>query len=182
MEGMSPALRKALAAAEKNLRPEDLTLLKELLQSTPEEELIGQLQQLAGMQWERMPVDVETFVLSPEYLGLNGSRGNVYPKLLEDVVELFNGDYDEFVGYGGIGWGKTLLMELVAAYMGYQLACLHSPQMKHGSRWLVMTTSFLISLIVISPSATHRNPTLPYKPHPLSKRFVRLTWPSLILR
>lgn len=65
------------------------------------------LDTFAQVEWERQPVDIETFVKDEYYLGK--TCDNLYPKLLEDMKELFSGGYHECVLSGSIGWGKSVL-------------------------------------------------------------------------
>jgi intein/homing endonuclease len=56
------------------------------------------------MEYKTTPVDMETFVKDPFYLG--HTCDNLYPVLLEALTELFEGGYQECVFTGSIGYGK----------------------------------------------------------------------------
>lgn len=88
----------------KTLTPDDVALLQALLKQSEGNEL-DTLMDLMGYTYQHKPVGVREFVESPRYLGL---AGQVYPVLLDDLEELFEGDYIEAVLTGGIGWGKAL--------------------------------------------------------------------------
>jgi len=66
---------------------------------------------LQDSEYKRQPVDIETFVKDPYYLG--ATCDVLYPKLLEDMKELFSGNYREAVLSGSIGWGKSLTGDTV---------------------------------------------------------------------
>ena len=57
-------------------------------------------------EYIRKPVDIETFVKDPYYLGKTSDM--LYPKLMGDMVELFSGGYGECIMTGSIGFGKCL--------------------------------------------------------------------------
>jgi hypothetical protein len=50
------------------------------------------------------PVDIRTFLTEPYFLGETGA--SLWPKLLDDIVELFEGQYEEALLGGSLGWGK----------------------------------------------------------------------------
>lgn len=127
---MNRRVTSLLEKLEKNLDPEDKPLLKKVLKMSEDEgELISLLQDLSKMDYERVPVDVETFLTHRDYLGLGGDRGKLWPGLLDLLIETLEGDYDEIYLDGGIGWGKSTYAECAGAWMLYQLSCLRRPQM-----------------------------------------------------
>jgi len=60
---------------------------------------------LSNVDYFWRPVDMRTFVEDPKYLG-SVLRGNIYGKVLDDLIELFDGDYSEVLLTGAIGWGQ----------------------------------------------------------------------------
>ena len=72
------------------------------------------------------PASVVDFIEKDHYLG-RSLRGNVFPVIIDDLKELFEGNYVEAVWAGGIGWGKTWACAIASAYELYQLSCLHDP-------------------------------------------------------
>ena len=59
------------------------------------------LQELMSYTYDHIPVPMREFVESEEYLGM---KGQVYPRLLDDLEELFDSKkYNEAVLTGGIG-------------------------------------------------------------------------------
>lgn len=106
-------------------------LLKDLisLAGNDTEEFLKLLQQLATYDYKWRPVDMETFLLHPDYLGL---KGQIFPKLVDDLVEMFEGGYHEAVLTGAIGWGKSTVAECGLCRMVYETSCLRNPQQAYG--------------------------------------------------
>lgn len=77
------------------------------------------------------PVDVKTFCEDRYFLGAI-LRGNIYPQILEDLIELFAGNYSEVLLGGSIGWGKTTMAYTGIAYDIYKVSCMKSPQDSFG--------------------------------------------------
>ena len=73
-----------------------------------------------------LPVDVQTFVESPDFLD---RRGVLYPAVMEELRELNSGKYVEAVLTGAIGTGKSTIAVFTTAYQLYVLSCLKDP---HG--------------------------------------------------
>jgi len=77
------------------------------------------------------PVSVETFILDPQYLG-KSLRGTIYPAILDDLVEIFEGDYIEICLGGAIGSGKTWEIAIGIAYEIYLVSLLKDPAFTYG--------------------------------------------------
>lgn len=75
------------------------------------------------------PVDVEEFVVSPQFMD---KKKEVYPLVLEDLIKINNGSYYEAVFTGGIGSGKTTAALYTNAYQLYLLSCLYNPHELYG--------------------------------------------------
>lgn len=75
------------------------------------------------------PVPIERFIEDPNYLGL---KGQVYPKVMEALVELNCGKYSEAVLTGGIGTAKTTIAIWTTAYQLYNLLSYVDPQKEFG--------------------------------------------------
>lgn len=88
------------------------------------------LNRIAGDVYDEVPVDVETFFRSRDYLGRAGA--DLYPRLMDDLIRLFNGEYTEVVPCGAIGWGKSYLTELIICRIIYEVGCLKHPQWAYG--------------------------------------------------
>lgn len=75
----------------------------------------------------RTPVSIETFLDDPNYIGEVGK--NVYPKLREDLITIFNNpNLVEIILSGSIGWGKSHMSKIIAMYVLYTISCLRNPQ------------------------------------------------------
>ncbi len=86
---------------------------------------------LSNADYFWQPVDIRTFVEDPKYLG-SVLRGNIYGKVLDDLIELFDDDYSEVLLTGAIGWGKTTMAEVGICYDIYRVSCLRSPADAYG--------------------------------------------------
>ena len=140
---LTPQMVQALDEVAANLDGKDRDLLRELIASANgPEHLIQMLQDLSTFDYRWKPVNMETFLLHPDYLGL---KGQVWPRLVEDLTELFEGDYDEAVLFGSIGWGKSTFAEIAMARMTYEVSCLQNPQAAYG-----LMEGSLIALITAS--------------------------------
>jgi hypothetical protein len=81
--------------------------------------------------YEREPVSISTFIREPYYLGTL-LRGNIFPKIEDDLVELFEGEYSEVLLKGAIGAGKTTMAYIGIAYDIYKVSCLRHPAKAFG--------------------------------------------------
>lgn len=84
------------------------------------------LRELMSTHYVREPVDIDTF-LDDEYYSGPGGR-SVYPKLREDLREIFSGNYSEVILTGSIGYGKSYMATYATMYSMYRLSCLRDPQ------------------------------------------------------
>lgn len=75
------------------------------------------------------PVSVMEFVESKFYLGL---KGETYPKVMEHLIEVNSGRYDEAVFTGAIGTAKTTLAVWTNAYQLYLLSAYRDPHALFG--------------------------------------------------
>ena len=81
--------------------------------------------------YKEIPVDIETFLSSEEYLGLATREGEaIYPYWWNVFHDIFdNGNkYEECIFTGATRIGKTSTAINCAAYMLYRLMCLRDPQ------------------------------------------------------
>jgi len=112
----------------KGFSSDDIELMKQVLKENSGNEL-DVLQDLMGYTYRHVPVGVRQFVEDPYYLGL---QGQVFPRLLDDLEELFEGDYIEAILTGAIGWGKSTFAEIAMCRMLYEISCLRDPQKVYG--------------------------------------------------
>lgn len=126
-------------------------------------------EELAEIKWlyehpdyvER-PVDIETFINHPYYLGLKFYEANkkgygCRPRILSRLKEVFDPEkkYEEFVFMCGIGWGKDFASSIVLCYQLYRLACLKDPQSFFG-----LSKGSSIHLMLMSINETHARDVL----------------------
>jgi hypothetical protein len=78
-----------------------------------------------GTPWKCPPVDIRTFIESPEFLA---QKNVIYPRIMGELVEMNNGLYVEAVMTGAIGVGKTTIALFSQAYQLYVLSCIINPQ------------------------------------------------------
>jgi hypothetical protein len=134
----TPAEEENLLLKElKSLSPEERETLEVLLQElkddppTPEEGQSSRLLEYMGQaEYKRTPVDMKTFVTDPNFLG--HTCDNIYPKLLDDLVELFEGGYHECIWTGSIGYGKTFTASIGVCRVIYELSCMKDPHRSFG--------------------------------------------------
>lgn len=89
LEGMSPDERAAVESLLREAEGGDRKLLDMAVQA----------------EYITPPVDIRTFCTDDEFLGKAGGR-QLWPQLLDDLEELFNGSYHECIWTGAIGYGK----------------------------------------------------------------------------
>lgn len=89
------------------------------------------------LQLCRYPVDVRTFLFSPQYL--NKGRDDIYPEVLQELVKINNPNntrvvnmYAEAVFTGGIGSAKSTTALYTVAYQLYVLSCFDNPHNTFG--------------------------------------------------
>lgn len=137
-----------LAAASVGLDPADLAYLSPDELATLRELVEGDkklLHGLWGMEYDELPVDPETWLLDPYYMGATGA--NLYPRWREDFVEVCAGDYTDVILGGAIGTGKSTFTEFLLLRTVYEVLCLKNPQVSFG---LMPGSSIVICNISVS--------------------------------
>ena len=117
-----------LGELTKDFSTDDIEMLKEILRKNNGSEM-ELLLSLMNYTYKYVPVSVRNFVEEEPYLGL---KGQVYPQILEDIEELFDGEYDEAILAGAIGWGKSTMAEIAVCRMIYEVSCFKNPQKVFG--------------------------------------------------
>lgn len=121
----------------KGLNAQEATVVLDILEGKSKVE-----DYIRRLVYEEDPVDVLTFIESPNYLNLSKET---WPSVKEDLVELFSKPYNEAVFIEGIGSGKTTKCALAMVYLLYRLLILSSPQLYYslmpGSRIALMNMS-----------------------------------------
>ncbi len=112
------------------LRKKDLTDFMAIIKELSEDGESKILNKFINDVYDEPLVDVETFFTHPDYFGRAGA--DLYPKLMDDLIKLFNGNYTEISLSGAIGWGKSYLTEMIMGRIVYEISCLKNPQMAYG--------------------------------------------------
>ncbi len=91
----------------------------------------------AQMRYKEVPVDIVTFVTSPDYLNMpvkphTDEPGEIYPAILEELKKACEKPYIEHVLTGGIGSAKTTVALILFAYTLYLVACLRNPHREYA--------------------------------------------------
>lgn len=128
--------------ASYNLSDQEKEALKQILFELNENEKSDTLNYLYGIDYEEIPVDIDTFVENEDYLGgvFNKGKG-IYPYWREVLRRIFAPDspYTEIILSGGIGLGKSTIANIGLAYILHHLLCLRRPQRYYGlpdSSWI----------------------------------------------
>jgi len=85
---------------------------------------------LESVHYSERPVSPKTFYSDPYYFGEVCT--GTYKPLIENLIEMFEGDYYEAIISGGVGTGKSTYCALAIPYMVYQIYCLANPQRQLG--------------------------------------------------
>jgi len=121
-------------------RDEYLALMTPLARQTYEQEVRpavtnGNPSQLLSDLWSVdylcKPVSVREFIFSDYFLG-QSLADSVYPKIVDDLEELFEANYSEVVLTGSQAWGKTVFANIGILYDIHRLACLKNPAAAFG--------------------------------------------------
>jgi intein/homing endonuclease len=94
---------KLLQSELARLNPDEREALRVILKEMEEAQagkIGGVLKSIQSAELKSEPVDLKTFIYDPHYLG--NTCDVLYPKLLEDITELFEGGYSEAVYTGCI--------------------------------------------------------------------------------
>lgn len=107
----------------------DVTSLVELRIPAERREAFARYLERRGRRWTRNPVAVTEFVESAEYLG---KRGEIYPRVMDALIEMNSGRYQEAVLTGAIGTAKSTLAVYSTTWSVYQLSLLRWPHQEFG--------------------------------------------------
>lgn len=102
---------------------------------------------MGNAEFKVRPVDMETFVRDEHYLGI--TCGNIYPRLLEDLKNVFDGGYNEVIFTGAIGVGKSFSASIGMCRILYELSCMKNPHKSFG-----LAPNSNISLICLGVNET----------------------------
>jgi hypothetical protein len=108
---------------------------------------------------ERIPVDIETFLDSPEFLGATDIT--LWRSVREALIEINcnwwkgyeGGAYNESIMCGATGTAKSTISMISIAYHVYLLSCLKNPQAWYG---LPSTTSIVFPIMGAKPNVVNK--------------------------
>lgn len=98
---------------------------------------------MGAAEYKREPVDMRTFVHDEYYLG--NTCDTLYPVLLDDLTDLFEGGYHESIWTGSIGYGKTFASSIGVCRILYEISCMNNPHKSFG-----LATDSNISIVALS--------------------------------
>lgn len=104
------------------LEPDELLAVQEFL-SLAADMAAASIQVLERSVYKSPPVSFYTFVTDPHYLG----HVSIFPRIMRDLIELFDGEYQEVLWLGSIGWGKSFSATVALAYVLYLTSLLIDP-------------------------------------------------------
>ena len=96
---------------------------------------------LLSADYEEIPVDIETFLREPKYLGRglidNEGRFTVFPYWVETLKKIYPdplkpAKYNTLALTGSIGIGKSFVAVLIGLYELYRMICLKDPYVYYG--------------------------------------------------
>lgn len=91
-----------------------------------EEGDLSTLRHAFNLKW--YPVDVEEFLLSTHYMD---AANYLYPAVIDELIRINTGNYNEVLFVGGIGSAKTTGALYTNSYQLYLLSCMKSPHFQY---------------------------------------------------
>ena len=82
-----------------------------------------------GFDLNQQIVSPSEFIVSPHYMN---AEDVLYPSVLESLLEICSGEYEECLLLGSIGSGKSTVAIYVIAFYLYLLSCFKNPQLVFG--------------------------------------------------
>jgi intein/homing endonuclease len=99
-------IEEILSSKMSELSPSEYELLEKLLEEMERQDP-DYGNEVSLLEYDTPPVGVEEFLRSDYFMGDVGK--NLYPLLMDDMVELFRGKYSEAILTGSIGFGKCVV-------------------------------------------------------------------------
>lgn len=138
----------------KDLTPEEKEQVLKILNEFSETGESKSYNDILYKDFEEIPVDIETFLHDPEYLGkgLTTEEGKftVFPYWEETLKKIFPDNidvaYHTIVLTGGIGLGKSFCADLIILYQLYKMMCLKDPYVYYGLQPIDKITFALMNI------------------------------------
>ena len=147
--------------ALKGLSPEEQKLALEILKQVSETGSSDLLNELEYGDFEEIPVDIDTFLDDPRYLGrglwevdpVSGTRRcTLFPYWRAMLKKLFptktTTAYNTLILTGAIGLGKTLIGCVALLYLLHRLLCLKDPYAYYGMQPVDKITISLLNITI----------------------------------
>lgn len=116
-----------------DLSPEERAAVLTILEEQAAVGSSQSLQQIYEADYEELPVDIDTFLESPYYLGKSTDSGKaIYPYWRDAYREIIQKDKVECALGGSIGCGKTTAAVYLMSYFVYRLMCLKNIRQYYG--------------------------------------------------
>ena len=124
-----------------NLSEQERKLALEILKEYSQKGCSEQFNKILYEDYEEIPVDIETFLYEPKYLGrgLVNSEGKmtVFPYWIKTLKKLFPDPlqpsaYNTLALSGAIGIGKSFVATICLLYELYRMMCLKDPYLHYG--------------------------------------------------
>lgn len=114
-----------------NLSLEERNEVLKILEEIKSDGHSASLDKLYEQDYDEVPVDIDTFIESDDYIGKFSNNGQlIYPYWREQLRRMFdpNDTYQEIALTGSIGIGKSTIACIAMAYLLYRTMCLKNPQ------------------------------------------------------
>jgi hypothetical protein len=123
-----------------NLSEKEKELALEILKQFSQDGKSDVYNNLIYQDYEEIPVDIETFLKDPKYLGkgLINEEGKftVFPYWIDTLKKIFPDNlttaYNTIILTGPIGIGKSFEAVLIILYQLYRMLCLKDPYLFYG--------------------------------------------------
>lgn len=138
------------------LTPEEKELALSILGELVEKGNSKQLEDLLLEDYREVPVDIETFLKDPNYLGkgLVNEEGKftVFPYWVDTLKKLFPNNidttYNTLILSGAIGLGKSFVAVIAMLYLLYRMLCLKDPYLHYGLQPIDKITFSLMNITI----------------------------------
>ena len=112
------------------LTPEERILLDDVLRDLEATGSSPLADEISKLSYDAPLASIEEFVSSKYYLG--ELADSLFPKLKQDVIDLFSGDYDTAMFGGSLGAGKSTVAVVTFLRVLYEISMLSNPHKTFG--------------------------------------------------
>ena len=145
-----------------SLTPIQREVALKILKDTLEKNKSTTLNEMLETDYDEIPVDIDTFLTDPRYLGkfTNNGKNLTYRKWPEALREWFPNPlapspYVEIALTGAIGLGKSTNFDYAACYFLYKLMCLKDPNSYYGQPGATLWFCFFNNTLNSANSAAY---------------------------